>query len=175
MGSTTIAVDTLDRLAVQLAGIQEAAKQLREIGPIQDAIADLTVRRDALLAEVDAAKARHTTVMTEHIQELDQAKRDRNAVTKEAQSIVATAKETAAKIVADAAQQAALDLQADRVNREQILADLQKNIEAEKKRLSDLTVKTAQAQTDAKEAEERARVAKDALASIQAKARALVG
>jgi prophage DNA circulation protein len=175
MGSTTIAVDTLDRLAVQLAGIQEAAKQLREIGPIQDAVADFTKQRDALLAEIEAAKIRHTDILAGHLQELGQAKQDAASVKRDAQKLLQAAKESAAKIVADAAQQAALDLQAEKVNREQILKDVQQSIDAEKKQLSELLAKTAQAQTDARDAEERARVATAALEKIQKQARALIG
>lgn len=175
MGSTTIAVDTLDRLAVQLAGIQEAAKQLREIGPIQDAVADFTKQRDTLLAEIESAKVRHTDLLAEHLQALDQAKRDAAAVKRDAQKLLQDAKESAARIIADAAQQAALDLQADKINREQILQDLQKTIDGEKKQLSELSAKTAQAQTDAKNAEERVHAAREALAAIQEKARLLMG
>lgn len=175
MGSTTVAVDTLDRLAVQLAGIQEAAQQLRDIGSFQDAIADLTKQRDRLLADVGAAKSKQTAQLDEHLKAVDQVKRDAAELTAQAKTAMRDAKAKANAILTEAAEQAALDLKADRENRETVLKDLQDRIEVEKQKLADLIVETKQATQEAIEVERRVVDATIALEQVQADARKLIG
>lgn len=175
MGSTTIAVDTLDRLAVQLEGIQEAAKQLREIGSFQDAIADLTKQRDQLFAEVVAAKAKQAATLEKHLQAVDQAKQDVRAASDHAEKLVRDAKIHAQAILTEAAEQAALDLKADKDARESVLKDLQRNIERETATLNGLRTQILQAKKDADAIERRTVDATATLERVQEQARKLIG
>jgi chromosome segregation ATPase len=56
MSDTSVAVDTLERLAVQLQGIQEAATQLRQIGSFDQAILDRQEQLDTLTKQVAMAE-----------------------------------------------------------------------------------------------------------------------
>jgi chromosome segregation ATPase len=175
MGKTSVAVDTLDRLAVQLTGIQEAAQQLREIGSYQDAIADLTRQRAHLLAEVEAAKANYTVCLQDRDSVLAETQREVMTLISEATERLRAAKEQADEILAAAGERAALDLRADQSNREATLKDLQKLVEAERKNLKDTQDNTTQAAHEAKAIEQRVEAAQQALLAIQAQARAMTG
>lgn len=175
MGSTTIAVDTLDRLAVQLAGIQEAAQQLRDIGSFQDAIADLTTQRDRLLAEVGSLKTKQAEVLQTHLKAVDAAKQEVRAASDHAEKLVRDAKIHAQAILTEAAEQAALDLKADRTEREVVLKDLRTAIEQETEHLNALRHQIHEAKRDADEVEQRTVSATIALEEVQAQARKLIG
>lgn len=175
MGKTTQAVDTLDRLAVQLAGITEAAEQLRKIGSVEGAIEALTGQREAIQEDiatargkldalqaliVDAEGAAHTIMQqasAEARAQLDQAKAD-------AEQMVREAKDAAAKTLAD-----------ERAEREKNLASINTQMTHAKTKLDDLQAKTAKTLAEADAAERKRADAQAALDQVKAAAAKLAG
>lgn len=175
MGKTSLAVDTLERLAVQLSGIQDAAMQLREVGSYEDAIADLAKQREALLNEVGSAKRDLALSQQQTTALVDEATANAERLLAEAEGKLQEATTHAQQLIDAAQAQAAANLEADKAAREALLKDLQKQVEVERKKLNDLQGKAVVAAKDADAIEQRVGAAHQALEHIQAQARALTG
>jgi chromosome segregation ATPase len=175
MAKTSHAVDTLDRLAVQLQGIQEAAKQLREIGSVEGAVEALTVQRDALSKDLNKMETRLAELHGLIGEAAKAAKVTTDQAETEARQRLATATHEGDEIIVKATDQAASILAKERETREETLSAVNANIGEAKKKLQKLEASTVEAEHEATAVEARAMAAQDALDKIQAQAKALSG
>lgn len=173
MGKTSIMVDTLDRLAVQLAGIQEAAAKLREIGPFEEAIASLKQQHATLLQEVGDAKLELKATREQAAQTVDAARSASSRVAEAADEALREARTQAEQIVSEARKQAADELNEDRGRREDILKDLQAQIVKIRKQVDVWDGKARQALEKAETAEGKLKVAEASLQSFLEKTKTL--
>lgn len=175
MGKTSQAVDTLDRLAVQLAGITEAAEQLRKIGSYEGAIEALTAQRDALQSDTAKAKNELEAIQARITTAKDAGGEIVETAMARAEKLVKDAEAKTAVIIKSAAEQAALDLQADKAGREDRLKTLTKQLADATKKLTAIQESTAKATQEAEAVERRTAAAQEALEKIQAAAKAIGG
>jgi chromosome segregation ATPase len=167
MGKTTASVDTLDRLAVQLSGIQEAAKQLREIGSYDGAIEELKKQKETLLKEIEVERTTLSELQKTIQASIANAQHEVDEIRNTAASIIDDAKRQATKIVQDAEAKAVQRAATERTKREGDLSGIQKQIDEETIKLNGMKAKTAQALAKIDAIEKRAQDAQQALESIQ--------
>lgn len=175
MGSTSSAVDTLDRLAVQLTGIQEAAKQLRELGPYQDAIDRLKTEHETLLAlrrktaeSLDRADADLAKLKAD-------AERFKASVVAEIDGLKKQAKQDVDELMRDAKQRATDELSRQQFQKKATFDKLTEDIASATRRLEQIQNDIAMAEKASVQAEKKAADSRSNLESIQAQLRRLAG
>ena len=175
MGNTSQAVDTLERLAVQLAGITDAAVQLRQIGSVEGALAAMNAQLQDVTAQLETAKTAVREAQATATEATAQAARTGAAAKMLATSIVAQATTDAARLTSDATENAAKSLDADRAARADQLKVVNGKIATAEQRLADLETKALAKATEVLVSEKRVADAATALEAIQLQARKMVG
>lgn len=179
MSTTSLAVDTLDRLAVQLSGIQEAAKQLRDFGSYEGAIEELKAVKARTLKEIEVAKAELADVKQRSAEAVATAKDAADRMKAMASADMEAASGKAKQIIRDAEAKAAEAITHERNNAQASLAEIQRLVAEEEKKLVALREKATLEAEKMKVIESRTDAAQQALesiqAAIQAQAKAMAG
>lgn len=169
----SLAADTLDRLAVQLTGIQEASKQLKALGSYKDAIAKLQADHQAVTEQLTTASILHNQAK----QDFEQAKRDadltRTQATTDAKSIRESARADAAKMIEEAKAKVSAELDRQAALRKDDKSKLEAEISAASQKLDALQASIVRATQAEAEATEKATKAQANLDKIKSAAKAL--
>lgn len=167
MGKTELAIDTLDRLAVQLAGIHEAAQQLRSVGSYEGAIETLQRDKAQLEADIVHATQELANVQARSQEAIASAKDAADRMKAMASETLKEAHEKAEQLLQDAGVQAEQKVKAETERRGAALAEIQQKIEEEMVTLNATRAKIDKELARAKAVEQRVASAQQALDSIQ--------
>lgn len=175
MSEESQAVDVLERLAVQLEGVQFAAKKLREVVSAKGMLASMQSQMEQAKADLDKAKAAMTAALEEQASARAQASSIVSMAKGEAEKTVKDAHEKAAKILQEATETGATELANARAGHDGKLAGIKKQIADAEKKLKDLGDRTVKATAEAEMAEKRAAEAQASFSAIQEAAAKLAG